>query len=275
MKISYRTHPILKYLESGSINDIGVPEPDMDNYNLVREDIEAAWVSCHEKFSKNIQCLTHPFEEAITLSLTRTLSENLVDSLLSEENFGTILRRDYEICYWISPDANGGNQQVYFHFKRFKDKGDALVLAAFIYLKEDQPNNALGGTYYSKTISNIESDEQLIRWNNILLYSTINFIKYAEIQTKELPAGQKVKGIDCKYINDTKSNIKILDSTWFTNLVKSDAFKVRGHFRLQPKKINGEWTKELIWVSDYEKHGYTAPARKLKVGNSLNLEHHD
>jgi hypothetical protein len=28
-------------------------------------------------------------------------------------------------------------------------------------------------------------------------------------------------------------------------------------------KKNGEWTKELIWISEFEKTGYTAPARKI------------
>jgi len=55
-----------------------------------------------------------------------------------------------------------------------------------------------------------------------------------------------------------------LDSKWFTTLVKSDAFHVRGHFRLQPKKKDGEWTKELIWINDFQKEGYTAPARRLQ-----------
>ena len=57
--------------------------------------------------------------------------------------------------------------------------------------------------------------------------------------------------------------IQILNSTWFTTLVKSDNFKVRGHFRLQPKKKGGEWTKEIIWVNEFVKSGYTAPAKKL------------
>lgn len=95
------------------------------------------------------------------------------------------------------------------------------------------------------------------------------FIKYAKVEIKYLPAGQKVKGIDCKYVNDTKEDIRLLDSTWFTTLVKSDAFKVRGHFRLQPKKKDGEWTKELIWISDFEKHGYTRKAGILKEESAL------
>lgn len=89
------------------------------------------------------------------------------------------------------------------------------------------------------------------------------FIKYAEIETKYLMPKSRKRDIYCNYINETSSPVTLLDSRWFTNLVKSDAFTVRGHFRLQPKKKDGKWTKELIWINEFEKSGYTAPARKL------------
>jgi len=95
------------------------------------------------------------------------------------------------------------------------------------------------------------------------------FKKYAEVETKELKPHSKLNDIDCKYINDTGLNITWLDSKWFTTLVKSDAFTVRGHFRLQPyKNEKHEWTHKLIWISEFEKSGYTAPARKLSLQNS-------
>jgi hypothetical protein len=96
-----------------------------------------------------------------------------------------------------------------------------------------------------------------------MLVAILNFIKYAEIEVKILPPNKKVKDIKCKYVNETNSNIQFLDSTWFTTLVQSDSFKVRGHFRLQPKKKEGEWTKEIIWINEFEKTGYTSPAKKL------------
>lgn len=91
------------------------------------------------------------------------------------------------------------------------------------------------------------------------------FKKYAEIETKLLPPKTESNdGFKCVYSNHSKYPITFINSTWFTNLVKSDAFKVSGHFRLQPcHDLNGMPTKKLIWISDYIKSGYTAPARKL------------
>ena len=89
------------------------------------------------------------------------------------------------------------------------------------------------------------------------------FIKYAQVETKTVGANKRYKDINCKYTNETNSDITFLDSTWFTNLVKSEGFNVRGHFRMQPKKKDGEWTKELIWISEFEKSGYNRKAKKI------------
>ena len=91
------------------------------------------------------------------------------------------------------------------------------------------------------------------------------FKNYAEIETKYLKPKEKTKFVNCKYINETNSDVTLLNSTWFTNLVKSDSFNVRGHFRLQPKKINGEFTKELIWINGFKKNGYVSNAKKTKL----------
>jgi len=86
--------------------------------------------------------------------------------------------------------------------------------------------------------------------------------KYAEIETKEVAARKRVVDHSGKYVNTTDLNVTYLDSKWFTTLVRSEGFNVRGHFRLQPF---GEGLKErkLIGISDFLKQGYTSPARKL------------
>lgn len=88
-------------------------------------------------------------------------------------------------------------------------------------------------------------------------------LKHMDVEVKNLPAKSKIDAFGCKYTNLTTNNIQIIDSKWFTTLVKSDAFKVRGHFRLQPCG-EGMKDRKLIWINDFEKSGYTAPARKLK-----------
>lgn len=88
------------------------------------------------------------------------------------------------------------------------------------------------------------------------------FINYAEIEKKEIqPSRQIWDGPTCLYNNKTRFPITVVDSAWYTHLVSSGAFKVRGHFRLQ---ACGEALKDrkLIWIQDFEKEGYT---RKAKI----------
>ena len=89
------------------------------------------------------------------------------------------------------------------------------------------------------------------------------FKKFADVETVFIKGNSRGVFDAEKVLNETGVPVLILDSKWFRNIVRSEGFAVRGHFRLQPKKINGEWTKELIWINDFEKHGYTSKARIL------------
>lgn len=88
------------------------------------------------------------------------------------------------------------------------------------------------------------------------------FLQYANLDTKVLNKNSK-DSIICRYHNKLPFPITIVDSTWYTNLVRSEGFKVRGHFRLQPYG-EGLSKKKLIWVNDFEKNGYTLKAKKLQ-----------
>jgi len=112
-------------------------------------------------------------------------------------------------------------------------------------------------------------DEQTERvWLSSLAWDILTFIffeRYAKVEIIESKARTKLHAQGCKYLNETDLDIRYLDSKWFTTLVNSKGFKVGGHFRLQPKKKDGEWTKELIWIDDFEKKGYNRKAGILKT----------
>lgn len=94
------------------------------------------------------------------------------------------------------------------------------------------------------------------------IVSFLCFIKHVELETKIIKAEKKDFHIGTKYVNETKTNIEVLDSTWFTTIVRSEGFKVGGHFRMQPcGKDMAE--RKLIWISPFEKNGYTRKAKIL------------
>lgn len=89
------------------------------------------------------------------------------------------------------------------------------------------------------------------------------FLNFAELETKEIKPSEKIwSGPNiCAYNNKSKRNVTIVDSSWYTNLVVSGAFDVRGHFRLQPFGPEMK-QRRLIWIKDFKKSGYTRKAKK-------------
>lgn len=87
------------------------------------------------------------------------------------------------------------------------------------------------------------------------------FIHNCEIESKIIKPKEKYRNNGSKYFNESKSDITILDCRWFTDLIRDTPFKVKGHFRWQ---AHGEkrGKRKLIWISDFEKSGYTRKAQK-------------
>lgn len=137
--------------------------------------------------------------------------------------------------------VNGFIKEIVCHFNHGTFKMDALVPNELSYLDEVIMS-------LCKEIAAIEL-----------------FIQYSEITTKILPPKEQIwNSHTCVYNNKTQDEITIIDLTWFTNLIKSDAFKVRGHFRLQPC---GEGMKErkLIWINEFQKEGYIREAKMARI----------
>lgn len=85
------------------------------------------------------------------------------------------------------------------------------------------------------------------------------FKEYAPTETEVLNGHSKINKsvINEKAVNDTGISVKLLDSRWFREIIRTEGFTVSGHFRFQPcKDSNGEWTRKLIYINEFEKHGY-------------------
>jgi hypothetical protein len=104
-----------------------------------------------------------------------------------------------------------------------------------------------------------KNPERIIRGFKNWIITLLNFIKYADVETKFIKAKSKLNVLrkEGKVVNDSNQDYILLNSTWFTNIVRTEGFLVSGHFRLQPYK-NG---KKLIYIDTYEKHGYNSNAK--------------
>lgn len=263
MKISYRNQAVLKMLQTNSLGPVAIQSQDK---NELTDDLLAEfgklWKINASSFNKNVKVLSEPFAQAVLQSADKLTCGDLIVRAFLENAAGTLVINDRTMCYSFEKINETVTELTYFLFK--KTPTEAPELRGFIYMELDAlDSSANTQTYFAKSAIYQGDIALSIELYTKLLVATLNFIKYADIQVKILPAQKTVKEISCKYVNDTDSNIQFLDSTWFTTLIKSDAFKVRGHFRLQPKKKNGECATELIWINEFVKTGYTAPARKL------------
>lgn len=244
MKISYRTHPALELLK-GNIKELQVCKEDIDYFYENGEVFLCLFKESIPKFSEILLFISAPFFDAAEKSFSKFYDINIDFS-----TSGTIIYFE-EIFFFDIKYLGQNNLEIIFFL--FSKRGYPICY-------HFQKNNKVFNWYTNNWVYTFPKDTTFFLNTIILL---LLFKKYAQVETKFLPPNKRVKDINCKYVNDTSLGITHLDSKWFTNLVKSDAFKVRGHFRLQPKKKDGEWTKELIWINDFEKNGYTAKARIL------------
>lgn len=88
------------------------------------------------------------------------------------------------------------------------------------------------------------------------------FMKTADIEYKTAKGELVGKTKDWKQSVPIDERALFLDASFYTTIIRSEGFGVRGHFRLQPYKKDGEWTKKLIWIKPFNKQGYTRTAKK-------------
>lgn len=262
MKISYRNQAILKMLDSGILGPVAVNSDDkLKLTDELLEEFSKIWKLHFKKFNENVNILSEPFAIAVSKSSDKLTSGDLLNESFLQNTSGTLIINDRTICYSLKKKDNNLSELVYFLFQ--KNSAKVPKLKCFMNIEYNGKNSSANTqSYITKSGIYNQNYKLSVEIYIKVLLSILNFIKYADIEIKVLPSNKKIKEFNCKYINDTSSNIKILNSTWFTTLIQTDSFKVSGHFRLQPKKKNGEWIKELIWIEEYEKSGYVSIAKK-------------
>lgn len=264
MKVNYRTHAILEKLEKESLGIIRILE--QDGYFFRNLD---GGKTLNESFKRNCQY----FKEIVYISPA------FLDASISAFPKLAELYKDIAINDIADLSVNGTfivGELVFFITHKIKKGLDFQETCFFIFDKSGTPlafyEAGIGdregffgwiSNCYSNKIECEDDTEQFFGQKIMSLVLISMFRSYASVETKYVAPKSKIN-YEGKCRNDTNLGITYLTSKWFTNLVRSEGFKVRGHFRLQPKKNNdGEWTKELIWIDSFEKSGYTSKAQIL------------
>jgi hypothetical protein len=219
--------------------------------SVVRE-----WPKVVDHFKQKVQYISDPFYQAYNRGVSKLAS--VIDAEDVNES-GTFITRSSPsetntIFYHLISEGKGSDfrlTSVIFFFTKHTSK-DKPALAIIV-----QRNNK----GFKEYLSDVAAKNNCTGMSVIAdIFSLVLFMKYCEVQTKTINAGKKDTHVGTKYVNESLHNIEVLDSTWFTTIVRSEGFGVRGHFRMQPY---GTGDKKLIWISDYEKSGYTRKAKIL------------
>lgn len=220
------------------------------------------WPALSERFKKKKQYISDPFYEAYDKGCYK-----LKDVLDTEEidESGTFIFR-------VTPSET--NTIFYSIQTCGKDKEfdmDATILFFSKEHKKDKPSLGLVAQRrygfpagVARFYASKKAEDAGLTSTSVIvdIFTMILFMKYCELETKIIKANKKDVHINTKYVNETDHDVEILDSTWFTTIVKSEGFGVRGHFRFQPYGPN-MLQRRLQWIAAYEKEGYTKKAKIL------------
>ena len=261
MRINSKTYPILEKLENNSLGKLTVFEGDKKFFYLMGEKINKCWKFCNKDFKSEVNIISESFSNA-SIKAQKKLSELFADIVKNNlSDFvvkGTYILGDF-VC--MIKYEHKKNSEDFTMFLFMFDK-NGLPIAIDINSSEcDLDFNWVSSGFDILQTESIR-EKYVLGWVSRLIVLKM-FKIYAEVETKILAGKSKIKGKGYKHLNETNLEISFLDSKWFTNLVKSESFNVSGHFRLQPKKKEGSWTKELIWIDEFVKNGYTSKARIL------------
>lgn len=111
----------------------------------------------------------------------------------------------------------------------------------------------------------MQSSLDYLDWLDAFLGTYLCFLHFAEVKEKFIiQAGSRQArkvGRD-EDINDTSLPVRRMTVSYFTTTVRTEGFPRKGHFRMQPCKVDGEWTHRLKWIDATYVSGYTRKATK-------------
>lgn len=258
-----KNNTCLHFLEEGDI-DFSLPESADEMTPFKRMDFKQSVIESFKHdgslFKENVRFVSNTFINAYNKGRSKMIP--IFDKIPLAE-CGTLIWNGkgctITVFYAIKTSGQGEDwdfKMVFLYFSKAPKVTPALDIC---YLND--PEEQTTKSFMWKGFA--DQGATMTEWPAFIITFLI-FIKHCEIETKIIQHGRKDKHIGVKYVNESKQDVTILDSTWFTTLISSEAFTVGaengGFFRWQPWGPNNSLRK-LIWVLPFEKEGYTRRAK--------------
>ncbi len=252
MRISYEKFPALRFLDKSQDQVFGFSPEDYNDKN-VKNTIPFLLKGVdryRDKFKLSINVISEKFAKSAEIA-SKSLLPLFYDVLESNKEeiiiSGTfIYKKNIVMCY-----INSKTKEVALF--GFTQSG---CLYAFSLPTIDNMSYSWHSPYFFKGQEEVITG--ILRY--VICFSM--FKAYATVETEVVNLNKKIKPAEENepLYNAIPFPVTWLNCNWFTNIIRSQGFGVRGHFRLQPIKVNGEWTRELIWINPFQKNGYTRKA---------------
>ena len=257
MKLSFRSYPILEKIYKKSIigNDGAMPicREDKKFFDENKKEFFEVWSQLCPNFQKEINYVSDPFLDAFTeeeskmVTLINSTNTFDVNDPRNVVNGTFIIEKDNVITVSLMQKNDSLNCDLYM----FNRDG---VPRIFIKIRD----NIIIKKWYSNTYPYPDTDfPQVVSF----IWALAVFKKFANVETIFVEPFSKNKSDGLKKVNDTKLKICYLDSRWYRNIVRTEGFSVRGHFRFQPFGTGLSKVK-CIYINEFQKTGYTLHARK-------------
>lgn len=267
MKLSYRQYPILRFADKQIVKEYGysvyirdyIQNPKNEEERYINEVSKLLYLD-GMLTNKPIYISAVSFTERVCDFAEKAQNKDSGDE---GDSFYTkdgvlYMRTDFveelEECIIITPsnliEVHHKDQGKHYFIGFSKDG----VLLGYCMLENEKEH-----IYYDRKDGSIASTIE-----KGVIFTQI-FKNYGEVELIFVESGTKKKADNVdrgKVINELGVNATLLDSRWFREIIRTESFKVSGHFRLQPyKNEKGEWTKKLIYINEFEKHGYHRRAK--------------
>ena len=287
MKISYRNYPSLQiydkrrcnifinttdYLDLLPVMAKGKSEDTrktaMSVCDALKDDISKGTLA--DYFSdKSIYYLSPAFMAAVRHAIPQ------MNQLVTDY---AVMKDIHEDCVMIMPLPQGGSCVLEFStdengHHRMTSSVNGMLVSFYMYdiVEGENGRACLNMMCYLNVCKEDMADASIQSLSAWYIYQL--FKKYANTETYLIEAGKKLnmdvnfapidsKTPEHKAKNEAGINVIVLDSLWYTTICREEGFMVSGHFRLQPCKDSmGHWTRKIIYIAAYEKHGYHRQAR--------------
>lgn len=261
MKLNYK-NTCLQFLDSPENVDFYLPESNKGLTEIEErsfaESVKTAFAKDRSGlFTQKIRLLSKPFLEAYEKGKSKL--KDVFDKEEMKET-GTFITQlgsyTNTYFYYIQTSGSGDNWRVSFCLLIFTkhSQGELPGLGVCVF-----DNEKIRKTFVFK---GWEDQGRNADWWLGWLVTLLCFIKYCPLETKIVNGGRREHHAGEKYVNETSRAVEIMDSTWFTTIIRSEGFNVGGHFRMQPYG-SGMKQRRLQWIEPFTKEGYTKKARIL------------